>query len=293
MQEFKSGFVSIIGRTNAGKSTLINYLSNEKISITTYKPQTTRTAIRAIINRENSQIIFVDTPGLHKPKNKYGNKMVDLAKEQAVDSDIVLFLIDGSRKSIDKEEEQVLLYLKEKKKKAILVINKIDLLKKEELVNRIEMYKDRYDFTAIFPISSTKGKERDKEELLIEIEKLLKPGPKYYDEEEYTDQTERQIVEEVIREKALKLLDQEIPHGIYVEVEKMKERKTIKQENIYDIDCVIYCIRNSHKGIIIGKNGEMLKRIGQYARQDLEKMFNIKINLKIWVKTREDWQDKA
>ena len=291
MSEYKSGFVSIIGKTNAGKSTLINYLSNEKIAITTYKPQTTRTAIRAIINRKNSQIIFIDTPGIHTPKNKFGNKMIGIAKEQVIDSDIVLFLIDGSKKEIGKEEATIISYLKEKRKKTILIINKIDLIKKEELIKVIELYKDEYEFEAIIPISSIKGKEKEKEEILDEIEKLLSPGPAYYDEEEYTDQTERQIVEEVIREKALKLLDKEIPHGIYVETEKLTQRKTTRGEDIYDIESIIYCLRNSHKGIIIGKNGDMLKRIGQYARQDLEKMFQIKINLKIWVKIREDWQD--
>lgn len=289
-QKFKSGFVSIIGRTNVGKSTLINSLVGEKVAIMTNKPQTTRTAIRAIVNRENSQIIFVDTPGIHKPKTKLGNTMIETAFGSVGDVDVVLFLIEATSEEIGRGDRIILEKIKEAKKKTILIINKIDLVKREKLLLLIEQYSKEYDFSAVIPISALK---QDKtEEVINEIEKLLKPGPAYYDIDEYTDQTMRQLAEEVIREKALKLLDDEVPHGLYVEVEKMHLRKTKEKSKIYDIEATIYCLRNSHKGIIIGKNGTMLKRIGTYARQDLEKMLDTKVNLKTWVKVNEDWQDK-
>ena len=289
MEKFKSGFISIIGRTNSGKSTLLNALVGEKVAITTSKTQTTRTAIRAIVNREDSQMIFIDTPGIHKAKTKLGNTMLETAWGTLPNVDITLFLIDGSLGKIGKGDQVVLDKIKETNKKTILVINKIDLIKREDVLNLINLYKDEYDFTAIIPISAEKQKNTD--ELLLEIEKHLPEGPAYYDIDEYTDQTERQLVEEVIREKALKLLDEEVPHGIYVETEKMKLRNTAKGEEIYDVDAIIYCLRDSHKGIIIGKSGAMLKRIATYARQDLEKMLQTKINLKVWVKVRENWQD--
>ena len=289
MGNFKSGFVSILGRTNVGKSTLLNSLVGEKVAITTCKSQTTRTAIRAIVNRENSQIIFIDTPGIHKPKTKLGNTMLETAWGTISNVDITLFVVDGSKKELGKGDKIILDKIKEAKAKTILVINKVDLVKKEEIFKLIEGYKDEYNFEAIIPISAEKQKNTN--ELLDEIEKHMPEGPMYYDIDEYTDQTGRQLVEEVIREKALKLLDEEIPHGIYVEVEKMNLRNTTKGEEIYDVEAIIYCLRNSHKGIIIGKNGEMLKRIGTYARQDLEKMLQTKINLKIWVKVNNDWQD--
>jgi len=289
MGNFKSGFVSILGRTNVGKSTLLNSLVGEKVAITTCKSQTTRTAIRAIVNRENSQIIFIDTPGIHKPKTKLGNTMLETAWGTISNVDITLFVVDGSKKELGKGDRMILDKIKEAKAKTILVINKVDLVKKEEIFKLIESYKDEYNFEAIIPISAEKQKNTN--ELLDEIEKNMSEGPMYYDIDEYTDQTGRQLVEEVIREKTLKLLDEEIPHGIYVEVEKMNLRNTTKGEEIYDVEAIIYCLRNSHKGIIIGKNGEMLKRIGTYARQDLEKMLQTKINLKIWVKENNDWQD--
>ena len=289
MGNFKSGFVSILGRTNVGKSTLLNSLVGEKVAITTCKSQTTRTAIRAIVNRENSQIIFIDTPGIHKPKTKLGNTMLETAWGTISNVDITLFVVDGSKKELGKGDRIILDKIKETKAKTILVINKVDLVKKEEIFKLIDLYKDEYDFEAIVPISAEK--QKNTEELLNEIEKHMPEGPAYYDIDEYTDQTGRQLVEEVIREKALKLLDEEIPHGIYVEVEKMNLRNTTKGEEIYDVEATIYCLRNSHKGIIIGKNGEMLKRIGTYARQDLEKMLQTKINLKIWVKVSQNWQD--
>ena len=287
MSEFKSGFVAMLGRTNVGKSTLVNLLVGEKIAATANKVQTTRTAIRGIVNRENSQIIFIDTPGIHKPKTKLNETMIETSFGVIKDIDLILFVIEATSNEIGRGDMRILEKIKESKKKAILIINKIDLIKKDELAKLICLYKDEYNFEAIIPVSVTKN--INVEVILDEIEKNLKEGPAYYDTEEYTDQTMRQLVEETIREKALKLLDDEVPHGLYIETEKMKKRKTATKEPIYDIDATIYCLRNSHKGIIIGKNGNMLKRIGTYARQDLENMLQTKVNLKLWVKVKEDW----
>ena len=254
MAEFKSGFVSIIGRTNVGKSTLLNNLIKEDVSITANKPQTTRLAIRAIANRENSQIIFIDTPGIHKPKNKLSETMVETAFSSLQDVDVILFMIEATSKGIGKGDTFILDKLKEKHKKVILLINKIDLVEKEKLLDLIAQYSKEY---------------------------------------EYADQTSRQIAEEKIREKALRFLNEEVPHGIYVEVSKFKDRKTSKKEDIYDIEATIYCKRESHKGIIIGKDGQMLKKIGQCARYDLERIFGTKINLKLWVKTDNKWDENT
>lgn len=289
MEKFKSGFVSIIGRTNVGKSTLINSLIGEKIAITANKSQTTRTVIKAIINNKNSQIIFTDTPGIHKPKTKLGTTMNDNAWATIPEVDIILFIVEATSNGIGKGDQMILEKLKESNKKAILVINKIDLIEKEKLLKLIDRYNKEYNFVATIPISATQNENTNK--IITEIEKNLPEGPAYYDVEEYTDQTERQLVEELIREKALRLLDQEVPHGIYVEVEKMKLRKTSKNQDIYDIEATIYVLRKSHKGIVIGKDGAMLKRIGTYARQDMEKMLDTKVNLKLWVKVKEGWQD--
>lgn len=290
MEEFKSGFVSIIGRTNVGKSTLLNALVGEKVAIMTNKTQTTRTAIKAIVNREHSQIVFIDTPGIHKPKTKLGNIMIETAFGTIPEVDVILFMIEATSDEIGRGDTQILEKLKESHKKVILIINKIDLVKKEQIAKLISLYTKEYSFEAVIPISAIKNKEV--ETILDEIEKILKPGPAYYDVEEFTDQTERQLVEETIREKALKLLEDEVPHGLYVEVEKMKETVTKNKEPIYTIEATIYCLRESHKGIIIGKNGAMLKKIGTYAREDLEKMLGIKIHLTTWVKVKKDWQDE-
>ena len=289
MEEFKSGFVTLIGRTNVGKSTLINLLVGEKVAAIANKVQTTRTAIKGIVNRKNSQIIFTDTPGIHKPRTKLNETMLDTSFTSLKDADLVLFLIEATSTEIGRGDSRILEKIKEAKAKTILIINKIDLVKKESLLKLIDLYSKEYDFEAVIPISATEAKYRDI--ILNEIEKNLKPGPAYYDKEEYTDQTLRQLAEETIREKALKLLQDEVPHGIYVEVQKMKERKNRNGEDIYDIEANIYCLRESHKGIIIGKNGEMLKRIGRAARIDMEENFGVKINLKTWVKVKEDWQD--
>ncbi len=302
MKKFKSGFVAVIGKTNVGKSSIINRLVGEKVSAIANKPQTTRTRIKGIVNRPNSQIIFLDTPGLHKSKSKLGNVMVENAIASIPEADIVLYVIDASEykhinnKNEDKNEEnnflknvdnKIIEKIKEANKKTILIINKIDLIDKEKLANIINNFKDLYDFKAIIPVSIEKNK--NVEDILDEIERNLNEGPAYYDTEEYTDQTLRQIAEETIREKALKLLQDEVPHGILVEVNKMKSRKTKDLEKIYDVEATIFCLRESHKGIIIGKGGSMLKRIGTYAREDLEKMLDTKINLKLWVKVKKDW----
>ena len=289
MPEFKSGFVTLIGRTNVGKSTLINLLVGEKVAAIANKVQTTRTAIKGIVNRENSQIIFTDTPGIHKPKSKLNETMVETSFLSIPDADVILFLIEATSTEIGRGDRIILEKLKEAKRKTILIINKIDLVKRETLLNLIDLYSKEYNFEAVIPISAIKPKYRNI--ILDEIEKNLKEGPAYYDIEEYTDQTLRQLAEETIREKALTLLQDEVPHGIYIEVEKMKLRKNKKQEEIYDIEANIYCLRESHKGIIIGKNGEMLKRIGRSARIEMENNFGVKINLKTWVKVKEDWQD--
>ena len=289
MAEFKSGFVAMLGRTNVGKSTLVNLLVGEKVAATANKVQTTRTAIKGIVNRENSQIIFIDTPGIHKPRTKLNETMVETSFGVINEIDLILFVIEATSKEIGRGDMRILEKIKESHKKTILIINKIDLVKREELLNLIDLYKNEYDFEAVIPISSLQNKYRDI--ILDEIEKNLKPGPAYYDKEEYTDQTLRQLAEETIREKALKFLQDEVPHGIYVEVDKMKFRKNQKGEDLYDIEATIYCLRNSHKGIIIGKDGSMLKRIGQAARIDMEENFGTKVNLKTWVKVKEDWQD--
>ena len=286
-EKFKSGFVSILGRTNVGKSSIINNLVGEKVAAIANKPQTTRTVIRAIVNRPNFQIIFIDTPGIHKPKSKLGNVMVENAFEVSKDVDVLVFVIEATSDEIGKGDRLILDKIKEAGRKTILVINKIDLVDKAKVAKLIELYKNEYDFASIIPVSTVKNINLDV--ILDEIEKNLNEGPAYYDIEEYTDQTTRQLVEETIREKSLKLLDDEVPHGILVEVEKIKKRKTMDNEPIFNIDATIYCLRDSHKGIIIGKNGSMLKKIGTYARQDLERMLGIKVNLKLWVKVREDW----
>ena len=289
MAEFKSGFVTIIGRTNVGKSTLINLLVGEKVAAIANKVQTTRTAIKGIVNRPNSQIIFTDTPGIHKPKHKLNETMIETSFTSLKDADVVLFLIEANSKEIGRGDSRILEKIKEANKKTIFIINTIFLVKTEELLKLIEIYSKEYQFTAIIPISALQEKYKDV--ILDEIEKNLKEGPAYYDIEEYTDQTLRQLAEETIREKILKFLQDEVPHGVFVEVQKMKERTNKNGEEIYDIEANIYCMRESHKGIIIGKNGEMLKKIGRAARIDMEQNFGLKVNLKTWVKVKENWID--
>lgn len=287
MEKFQSGFVSIVGRTNVGKSSILNKLVGEKVASVVNKPQTTRTAIRAIVNRPHSQIIFLDTPGIHKPKSKLGTAMNDTAWSSIGDCDVLLFVIEATSNEIGKGDAMILEKIKQANRNTILIINKIDLVKKEHILELIERYKEEYHFQAIIPISALK--KCDVDIILEEIEKNLKEGPAYYSTEEYTDQTLRDFASETIREKALKLLQEEVPHGILVEIDKMKKGKTRENEPIYNIEATIYTLKDSHKGIIIGKNGSMLKKIGTYARQDLEKMLDRKVNLKLWVKVKEDW----
>ena len=287
MENFKSGFVAIVGRTNVGKSSILNNIAGQKIAVVVNKPQTTRSTIKAIVNRPNSQIIFIDTPGIHKPKSKLGITMNDTAWASIPDADVILFVVEATSSEIGKGDQMILEKIKEANRPTILIINKIDLVTKEQILNLIETYKDQYHFKAIIPTSAIKKQEV--EIILEEIEKNLKEGPAYYSTEEYTDQTLRDIASETIREKALKLLQEEVPHGIFVEIEKMKKSKTRENEPIFNIEATIYCLKNSHKGIIIGKNGQMLKRIGTYAREDLEKELEEKVNLKLWVKVKEDW----
>lgn len=289
-KNFKSGFVSFIGRTNVGKSTLLNNLLQEKVAITANKPQTTRTAIKAILNSDDYQIIITDTPGIHKPKTKLSETMINTAFTSLEDVDVVVFLIEATSSEIGPGDAKIIEKLKSMNKKCILAINKIDLIEKEKLLNLMKIYSEEYDFKSIVPISASKGKGT--QELIDEIVKILPIGPKYYEEDEYTDQTTRQMIEEIIREKALRFLNEEVPHGIYVELEKFKTGKTMKNEKIFNIDAVIYTTKESHKGIIIGKSGSMLKRISTSSRYDIENLLKEKVNLKVWVKVREGWQEK-
>ena len=283
-EKFKSGFVSVIGRTNVGKSSIINRLVGEKVSAVANKTQTTRKNVKAIVNTKNSQVVFVDTPGIHKPKSELSKAMVENSYLTIPDVDVLVYVIDAEQNRID---NITLEKIKESNKPTILVINKIDLISKEQILKIINEYKDLYDFKAIIPVSIRKNINVN--DILDEIVKNLPEGKPYYEVDEYTDQTMRELAEEIIREKALIYLKEEVPHGIYVEVTKMKKRKTIEHKDIYDIDSTIFCLKKSHKGIIIGKQGSMLKKIGTSARIELEKMFGSKINLSIIVKVDEDW----
>lgn len=282
--EFKSGFVTVIGKTNVGKSSLINEMIGEQVSIVVNKTQTTRKVARGIYTDDEAQIIFVDTPGLHKSNSKLGNTMNEAATSTLDDVDLILFVVDAKEKSLDRETIKI---IEKHKIPTILIINKIDLIGKAKVASLIDEYKKIFDFKAIIPTSFKNGTNSDA--IIPEIKKVLHEGPKYYDEGTYTDQNLRDIVSEIIRQKTLKLLDDEVPHGIFVEVTKLKTGKTRTNEKIFNIEASIYCIRDSHKGIIIGKNGQMLKRIGTYAREDIEKMLGRKVNLQIWVKVKKDW----
>ena len=283
-EKFKSGFVSVIGRTNVGKSSIINRLVGEKVSAVANKTQTTRKNVKAIVNTKNSQVVFVDTPGIHKPKSELSKAMVENSYLTIPDVDVLVYVIDAEQNRID---NITLEKIKESNKPTILIINKIDLISKEQILKIINEYKDLYDFKAIIPVSIRKNINVN--DILDEIVKNLPEGKPYYEVDEYTDQTMRELAEEIIREKALIYLKEEVQHGIYVEVTKMKKRKTIEHKDIYDIDSTIFCLKKSHKGIIIGKQGSMLKKIGTSARIELEKMFGSKINLSIIVKVDEDW----
>ena len=281
--DFKSGFVTLIGRPNVGKSTLMNYLIGQKIAITSNKPQTTRNRIQTVLTTDEGQIVFVDTPGIHKAKNKLGTYMVNVAERTLNEVDVVLWLVEPST-FIGAGEQHIVQQLGKVTTPVVLVINKADTVKKEDILPCIAKYNEVYQFAEIGPVSARTGENTD--ELLKVIMKYLPYGPQFYDEDTITDQPERQIVAELIREKALHCLNEEIPHGIAVSIEKMKARK-----KVMDIEATIICERDSHKGIIIGKQGSMLKKIGSTARYEIEQMLECKVNLQLWVKVKKDWRD--
>ena len=284
-KEFKSGFVTLIGRPNVGKSTLMNHLIGQKIAITSEKPQTTRNRIQTVYTDERGQIIFLDTPGIHKAKNKLGEYMVNVAENTLKEVDVILWLVEPTT-FIGAGERHIAEQLSKIKTPVILVINKIDTVKsKEEILTFIAAYKDILNFAEIIPVSALK--EMNIEDVKSSIFKYLPAGPQFYDEDTVPDQPMRQIAAELIREKALRMLDDEIPHGIAVVIDQMKERPN----GIIDVDATIVCERDSHKGIIIGKGGSMLKRIGTAARMEIENLMDTKVNLKLWVKVRREWRD--
>ena len=280
----KSGFVTLVGRPNVGKSTLMNHLIGQKIAITSDKPQTTRNRIQTVYTDERGQIIFLDTPGIHKAKNKLGEYMVNVAEHTLKDVDVVLWLVEPTT-FIGAGERHIAEQLNKVKTPVLLIINKIDTVKKEEVLPFIAAYKDICPFAEIIPVSALKGIATDT--VLDMIFKYLPYGPQFYDEDTVTDQPMRQIAAELIREKALRLLDEEIPHGIAVSIEKMTERRN----GLFDIEATIVCERESHKGIIIGKGGAMLKKIGTAARVGIENMLEARVNLRLWVKVRKEWRD--
>ena len=281
----KSGFVTLIGRPNVGKSTLMNHLIGQKIAITSNKPQTTRNRIQTVYTDERGQIVFLDTPGIHKAKNKLGEYMVNVAERTLNEVDVILWLVEPST-FIGAGERHIVEQLKRTKTPVILIINKVDTVDKKEIIKYMDTYRKVYDFAEIIPVSALRAQNLDT--VLDQIFKYLPYGPMFYDEDTVTDQPQRQIVAEMIREKALRCLDEEIPHGIAVAIDQMKERKG---GGMFDIDATIICERDSHKGIIIGKGGSMLKRIGSEARRDIENMLEEKVNLQLWVKVKKDWRD--
>ncbi len=282
-RQYRSGFATLIGRPNVGKSTLMNALIGQKIAITSKKPQTTRNRIQTVYTSEEGQIVFLDTPGIHKAKNKLGNYMVNVAERTMADVDVILWLVEPTD-YIGAGEQHIIEQLKKTKTPIILVINKIDTVQKELILTYIDAYRKQLDFAEIVPVSALK--KDGMEELIGCIMKYLPYGEPFYDEDTVTDQPMRQIVSELIREKALRCLEEEIPHGIAVTIEMMKFRK-----RIVDIEATIVCERESHKGIIIGKQGGMLKKIGSLARPDIEELVECQVNLKLWVKVKKDWRD--
>lgn len=282
-ESFKSGFATLIGRPNVGKSTLMNCLIGQKIAITSNKPQTTRNRIQTVYTSEEGQIVFLDTPGIHKAKNKLGNYMVNVAEKTISEVDVILWLVEPTN-FIGAGERHIIEQLQKTKTPVILVVNKIDTVKKEQLFSYIDTYRQQYDFAEIVPVSALKADNTD--ELIKCIMKYMPYGPAFYDEDTVTDQPMRQIVAELIREKALRLLSEEIPHGVAVSIESLKYRK-----KLVDIEATIICERDSHKGIIIGKNGAMLKKIGSLARPEIEDLLERQVNLQLWVKVKKDWRD--
>ena len=281
--DYKSGFVTLIGRPHVGKSTLMNHLIGQKIAITSNKPQTTRNRIQTVLTTAEGQIVFVDTPGIHKAKNKLGEYMVNVAERTLNEVDVVVWLVEPST-FIGAGEKHIIEQLKKVKTPVILVINKVDMVKREEVFAFIDAYQKQYDFAAIVPVSARTGENTD--ELVKVLFQYLPYGPQFYDEDTITDQPQRQIVAEIIREKALHALNEEIPHGIAVAIDRMEFKR-----KLVNIDATIICERDSHKGIIIGKQGAMLKKIGSNARFEIEKMLEMQVNLKLWVKVKKDWRD--
>ena len=281
----KSGFVTLIGRPNVGKSTLMNRLIGQKIAITSNKPQTTRNKIQTVYTCEQGQIVFLDTPGIHKAKNKLGDYMVNVAQHTLSEVDVILWLVEPTT-YIGAGERHIIEQLKKTKTPVILVINKTDTVKREEILTFIDAYRKELEFAEIVPVSALKGDNT--QDLIDSIFKYLPYGPMFYDEDTVTDQPQRQIVSELIREQALRCLDEEIPHGIAVSIDQMKWRA---DDSIVDIDATIVCERDSHKGIIIGKGGSMLKKIGSRARKEIEDLLETQVNLKLWVKVKKDWRD--
>lgn len=285
-QKFKSGFVTLVGRPNVGKSTLMNRIIGQKIAITSNKPQTTRNRIQTVYHDDRGQIVFLDTPGIHKAKNKLGEFMVNAAESTFKEVDLVLWLVEATT-YIGQGERHIAQELKKSSAPVILVMNKIDKVRKDELLECMNAYKDILDFAEMVPVSAQNGENVD--DLIETMFSYLEEGPQFYDEDTITDQPVRQIVAELIREKALRLLQDEIPHVIAVSIDSMKERPG--KNLFYDIDATIVCERDSHKGIIIGKQGAMLKRIGTAARKEIEDFLEAKVNLKLWVKVKKDWRD--
>lgn len=283
-EQFKSGFVTLIGRPNVGKSTLMNRLIGQKIAITSNKPQTTRNRIQTVYTCQQGQIVFLDTPGIHKAKNKLGEYMVKVAQRTFEEVDVIMWLVEPSN-FIGAGERHIAEELKQCKTPVILVINKVDTVKREDILQFIDTYRKIFDFAEIIPASALRGENTDT--IIDVLFQYLPQGPAFYDEDTVTDQPMRQIVAEIIREKALHALNDEIPHGIAVTIEKMKERKN----GLTDIEATIVCEKNSHKGIIIGKGGTMLKKIGSNARFEIERLLEGKVNLQIWVKVRKEWRD--
>ena len=284
-EQKKSGFVTLIGRPNVGKSTLMNQIIGQKVAITSHKPQTTRNRIQTVYTSDQGQIVFLDTPGIHKAKNKLGEYMVSVAERTLKEVDVILWLVEPGT-FIGAGERHIAQQLAHVNTPVILVINKVDTVKKEEVLTFIDVYRKLLDFTEIVPVCALKGTNKDT--LLELIFRYLPYGPMFYDEDTITDQPMRQIAAELIREKALKLLAEEIPHGIAVSIDIMRQRP---KGSIWDIEATIVCERDSHKGIIIGKGGTMLKKIGSAARYEIEKQLEAKVNLKLWVKVKKDWRD--
>ncbi len=280
---FKSGFVAIVGRPNTGKSTLLNKITGDKLAIVSSKPQTTRNAILAIDTTEDYQLIFVDTPGVHKPKTKLGEYMNKVVTDTMTDVDAAVMVVEALREP-GEQEKSIINRLSERKIPAVLVINKVDLAEKERLLPLIAAYSELYDFSAVIPMSALK---ESADKVISEVLSLVSEGPMYYPPDQMTDMAERDIAAETVREKILRLFDKEVPHGTAVEIEKFAD-----EENLLTIEAAIYCEKNSHKAIIIGRGGEALKRVGSYARADLEKFFGKKVYLKLWVKVRSDWRNR-